>query len=175
MLETDTYSVEARPLRHSVQTMGYVFQEKTKRRFDKEKLKEARLENSPLNRLLLRDGKVDVEGRTVTLDDVSHDEKGYKFSFLMDTRMFDGCEYFARDADLLLAESTYLDADHKVARERSHMCTTEVARLAKESGTKRLLLSHFSQRYPSNRVFELEARKIFDPSMAAEDLMTIRL
>lgn len=175
VLETDSYAVEARPLRHSVETLGYVFQEKPKRRFDKEKLRAAGLENSPLNRDLLRDGAVDVGGRRITLDEVSQEEKGYKFSFLMDTRLFDGCESFARDADLLLAESTYLDADHRIARERSHMCTTEVARLAKESGTRRLLLSHFSQRYPDNRVFEREARKIFDPSMAAEDLMTIRL
>jgi ribonuclease Z len=175
VVDTPEFTVSARPLEHAVDTLGYVFQEKEKRRLDRAKLEAVGLLNSPLNRDLLRDGAVTVGGRQVKLEDVSELERGFKFAFLMDTRMFGGAEAIARDADLLLAETTYLDAEHRIAREHFHLCTTETARLAKESGVKRLVVTHFSQRYEDTAAFEREAKAVFPETIAAEDLMTLRL
>lgn len=174
VVDTPDFSVSALPLEHAVDTFGYVFQEKEKRKLDRAKLEAVGLLDSPLNRDLLRDGVVSVGGRPVRLEDVSELEKGFKFGFLMDTRMFAGAEAVAKGADLLLAETTYLDADHRIAREHHHLCTTETARLAKSSGVKRLVITHFSQRYEDTSAFEREAKAVFPATIAAEDLMTIR-
>lgn len=175
VVDTPDFGVSAVPLEHAIDTLGYVFQEKDKRKLDRAKLEAVGLLDSPLNRELLRDGRVVVGGREVKLEDVSELERGFKFGFLMDTRMFAGAEAVAKNADLLLAETTYLDAEHRIAREHHHLCTTETARLAKGAGVKRLVITHFSQRYEDTSAFEREARAIFPETIAAEDLMTLRL
>jgi ribonuclease Z len=175
VVETPDFTVSAVPLEHAIDTLGYVFQEKEKRRLDRAKLEAVGLLDSPLNRDLLRDGAVTVGGRRVSLDDVSELERGFKFGFLMDTRLCAGAEEVARGADLLLAETTYLEAERALARENFHLCTTETATLARDAGVKRLLITHFSQRYEDTGAFERECKAIFPETIAAEDLLTLRL
>lgn len=175
VLQTDTYAVEARPLQHAIDTVGFILQEKPKWRLDPEKLRAAGLLDSPLNRELLDKGSVVVDGRTVRREEVGKIDRGFKFGYLMDTRLFDGCEVFARDTDVLLAESTYLEAERDLAREHYHLCTTDAAGLAREGGTRKLILTHFSQKERDTSAFEEEARKVFEPTIAARDFDTFQV
>lgn len=175
LLETDTYAVEARPLQHGIDTVGFILQERPKWRLDPEKLRAAGLLNSPLNRELLDQGSVAVDGRTVRREEVGKIERGFKFAYLMDTRLFDGCEPFARDTDVLLAESTYLEADRELAREHFHLSTVDAAGLARDCATRKLVLTHFSQKERDTSAFEDEARKLFEPTVAARDFDTFQV
>jgi len=87
----------------------------------------------------------------------------------MDTRPCPAALELARDADLLVCESTYLDEERELAREAGHMTATQAAELARDAGARRLVLTHFSQRYPKNSDFVDEARPIHADTVAARD------
>ena len=96
-------------------------------------------------------------------------------AFVMDTRPCAGAIALARDVDLLVAESTYLESEAAEARERGHMTAGDAARLAVEAGARRLVLTHFSQRHPTVQAFLEEAGAIHPDAHAVRDLDRISL
>lgn len=98
------------------------------------------------------------------------DQPPFVFAFSMDTRVCPGAQALAEGADVLVSECTYLSSEEREARERGHMTAAHAARLAAEAGVKHLVLTHFSQRYPSNRPFLDEARAIHPKVTALVDL-----
>ena len=102
----------------------------------------------PLAGRLQRDGQVTTPaGRTVTLDECSVPRPGQKAAFVMDTRRCDAAVRLAERVDLLIIESTFLDADARLAEEYGHLTAAEAGRIAAEAGVRRLVLTHFSERY----------------------------
>jgi ribonuclease Z len=123
---------------------------------------------------LQRDGVLDVGDRRVRLDEVSEPRPGQRFAFVMDTRLCDAAFDLARDADLLVCESTFLECDADLAERFGHLTARQAARIAAESGARRLVLTHFSQRYGDDATVYLdEARQVFDDVIAADDLDVI--
>ncbi|MGF1510582.1 MAG: ribonuclease Z [Myxococcota bacterium] len=98
------------------------------------------------------------------------DPDGLSLAFVMDTRRCRGAEELARGADLLVCEATYLSSEEREARERGHMTAAHAAQLAHRAGCGELLLTHFSQRYPTTRQHLHEARSVFQPVTTAADL-----
>lgn len=79
---------------------------------------------------------------------------------------------FARGADLLIAESTFVAANGK--HRRGHMTAGEAADLARRAGVRRLLLTHFLPSTPIAEA-EAEARAVFPASEAAVEMRTYRV
>lgn len=105
----------------------------------------------------------------------SPDGAPFVIGFSMDTRLCRGARIIAEGADALVSECTYLSSEEREATERGHMTAAHAARLAAEGGVGHLLLTHFSQRYPSNRPFLDEARPIHSNVTALSDLKTYTL
>jgi ribonuclease Z len=94
----------------------------------------------------------------------------------MDTGLCDAVYALAEHADLLVIESTFLDAEASLAAEVGHLTAGQAARVAAESGVRRLVLTHFSQRYADATRFADEARAHFDGDLViAEDLTTVQV
>ena len=55
------------------------------------------------------------------------------------------------------------------------MTAAQAATLAHEAGARKLVLTHFSQRYPAVQVFLDEARPIFSEVVAAEDGTVVKV
>ena len=72
--------------------------------------------------------------------------------------------------DLLVSESTYLDAAANLASSYRHLTAAQAAQIAAEAGVRRLVLTHFSQRHPDVDAFADEARAYFPDVHAARDL-----
>ena len=87
----------------------------------------------------------------------------------MDTRVCDNAVELARGVDLLICESTYLDCDADKAHDHGHLTAAEAAQIAARAGARKLVLTHFSQRYTSVEPFLSEARQHFDNVVAAND------
>jgi ribonuclease Z len=104
--------------------------------------------DGPLVGRLQREGRVTAPGgRTVTLAECSVHRPGQKAAFVMDTRRCDAVAPLADGADLLVIESTFLDADAGLAEEYGHLTAAQAGRVAAEAGVRRLVLTHFSERY----------------------------
>ena len=166
-------TLEACRLDHRVETYGYRLVEPDGRRMLPAALSELDI-SGPAVGVLQRDGVLDHGGRVVRLDEVSAPRRGQRFAFVMDTRLCDGVYALADGADLLVIESTFLDADAALAAEYAHLTAAQAARVAKGCGVRRLVLTHFSGRYPDPRPFHEEAAGIFDGDVVvAEDLTRI--
>jgi ribonuclease Z len=170
--EDDTFRIEAYALDHGVENFAYRIIEKDVRRFEKEKLKAAGVEG-PLVRQLENQGSLIIDGKKIMLDDVSYFQKGDIFAIVIDTVPCPGALEAAKDATLLLCESTYLKEHAHLAKEYLHMTAEEAAHIAKQSHVKLLVLTHFSARYQDLEGFEKEARAIFPATVVADDLKVI--
>ena len=80
----------------------------------------------------------------------------------MDTRLCENVYALAEGVDMLVIESTYLDADAVKARAFGHLTAGQAAVVAQRSCVRTLVLTHFSQRYPDASVFGDEAAAHFD-------------
>ncbi|MBQ1061209.1 ribonuclease Z [Micromonospora sp. C41] len=168
-------TLEARRLRHPIETYGYRLVEPDGCRMLPERLAAYGIAGPDVGRLL-RDGHLDRDGRRVTRDEVSVVRPGQRFAFVMDTGLCDGVYALAEHADLLVIESTFLESEAALAAEVGHLTAGQAARVAAESGVRTLVLTHFSQRYADPRRFHDEAREHFTGDLVvAEDLQTVQV
>jgi ribonuclease Z len=166
--ESDKLVLSCRRLDHAVETFGYRLDERDGRTMLPEKLEAAGVRGPAIKRLI-QDGSIEIDGRLVHLDDVSVHKPGQSFAFIMDTRLCEGAYELARGVDLLVCESTYLSSEEREARAHGHMTARQAAIIAKEAGARRLVLTHFSQRYGSLKPFLEEARAVHPDVVAVRD------
>ncbi len=143
---TSSFGLETRALSHSVPTVGYRLVEPDGRRMLPDQLAAAGVAGPDIGRLQ-REGRLSVAGRTVTVEQVSERRRGQRFAFIMDTRLCDAAFALAEQADMLVCESTFADAEAALARDYGHLTARQAGRIAAESGARLLILTHFSQRY----------------------------
>ena len=168
-VETSIGRLTALPLWHSVEAYGYRLVEPDRRRMLPDRLA-ARGISGPAVGELLRTGRLGG----VTLDEVSVLRPGQRFAFVMDTGLCDNVFALADGVDLLVIESTFLDADRELAELVGHLTASQAGSVARQSGVRTLVLTHFSQRYPDPARFADEARTEYDGEIVvAEDLMRI--
>ena len=164
--------IVARPLDHRVDCLGYRVEERDGRRMLPEKLAAAGLRGTQI-RDLIAQGQLEVDGKLVHLDDVSEYRPGQSFALTMDTRPCPGARRLAEGADLLVSEATFLNSEATEANEYRHMTAAQAATLAKDAGVRRLVLTHFSQRYTSLEGFVAEAGAIHPEVVVARDLTVV--
>jgi ribonuclease Z len=166
-------TLSARRLDHPVEAYGYRLVEPDGRRLLPERLAARGIAGPDIGNLQ-RAGRLDTPSGPVTLDEVSEPRRGQRFAFVMDTRLCDAVPALADGADLLVIESTFLDADADLAEAYGHLTAAQAARVAAECGVRRLVLTHFSQRYEDPTAFAAEAARHFDGEIVvAEDLMRV--
>ncbi|SDK66688.1 ribonuclease Z [Lentzea albidocapillata subsp. violacea] len=158
--------LEAYALDHGIDSVGYRLVEPDGHRMLPEKLKEHGIQG-PAVRTLQQQG----EFNGVKLADVSEPRKGQRFAFVMDTRLCDNVFELADNADMLVIESTYLARDTKLAGDHGHLTAQQAARVARDCRVRKLVLTHFSQRYDDPAEFLAEAAAEFDGEIViAKDL-----
>ncbi|MFI6628218.1 ribonuclease Z [Nonomuraea fuscirosea] len=161
----------ARRLSHPVESYGYRVQEPPGRRMLPDKLAAHGIRGPDIGELQ-RTGSV----RGVTLAECSVPKPGQSVAFIMDTRLCDAVFELAYGVDLLVIESTFLSAESALAKEYGHLTAFEAGVVAADAGARRLVLTHFSERYgfDDEPRFVAEVRRNFDGEVVtARDLMRI--
>ncbi|MEQ1506997.1 MAG: ribonuclease Z [Myxococcota bacterium] len=158
----------AHRLDHTAESWGYRIQEPPRVHLSKERLAAEGITGRTVATLLER-GEVEVGGRRIGLEAVSERTTGGAVAVVMDTRTCDGALALARDVDVLVIESTYLSTERVEAAERGHLTARQAAEIGLAAGAKRIVLTHFSQRYPSVEPFVEEAREVHPNVVAAQD------
>jgi ribonuclease Z len=166
----EPFALVAGRLDHRADTFGWRVVEPDGRRMLPSRLDEAGITGPDVGRLQREGSLVTADGRVVTVEQMSEPRPGQVFAFVMDTRLCDGARALAAGADLLVCESTFLERDADLAAAYGHLTAAQAARLAVEAGARRLVLTHFSQRYPDDAVFAAEAGEIFPDVVVVRDL-----
>lgn len=166
------FRIEATFLEHGVDNLGWRITEPDTRKFDRELLNIHGI-HGPMVRDLQKEGFLIIDGQKISLDDVSKIRKGDALAVVIDTRRCQNAIDIARDAKILLCESTYLDEQRDLAYKHFHLTAKEAALIAKEANVKKLILTHFSARYQFLKEFEIEAKAIFPNTYVAKDLLTL--
>lgn len=163
------FVIEARRLEHGIDNFGWRITEPATRKFDPQLLANYRI-RGPIVKELLSQGHLNINGKVVTLDDVSAIRPGDVLAVVIDTRPCANALALASNARLLLCESTYLDTEKLLAYKHFHMTSRQAAEIALQAGVRELILTHFSARYLNTNLFEEEARAVFPNTFAADDL-----
>lgn len=173
--ETASWTLGAARLHHPVDTLGWRLEEHAGRTMLPRRLAEAGVSGPDVGRLQ-RKGAITVDGRRVTLEEMSVERRGQVVAFVMDTAWCGGALSLAEGADLLVCEATFASAESELAAVYGHLTAADAGRLAAEAGVRRLLLTHFSQRYPDVGHLVDEAASAFRGEIiAAADLQTVEV
>ncbi|MEM6996684.1 MAG: ribonuclease Z [Myxococcota bacterium] len=168
----DDLTVTWRALSHNVDCYGFRIAEADKFRFDKDKLASAGIKGAVVGELA-RGKTVEIEGKTIRREDYGELRRGNAMAFVMDTRKCDAAVELARDVDLLVIESTYLHEAAADADKNGHLTAREAAEIARKAGARKVVLTHFSQRYPDTRPFLAEANEVHPDVVLASDGLVV--
>ncbi|HIP74763.1 MAG TPA: ribonuclease Z [Thermococcus paralvinellae] len=146
-LKFGDYEIWAFKVEHGIPALGYVFKEKDRRgNFDLEKIRELGLKPGPWMKELELRGKIDINGQTIYLEDVTGERrKGVKVVYTGDTEPCARIELFSERADLLIHEATYLSDEER--GESYHSTVSEACEVARKAKVKLLALFHRAPRY----------------------------
>ena len=171
--EAGGFTLMARALDHRVDSVGYQLIEPDGRRMLPERLTERGIRGPAVGELQ-RAGLLDIGGERVLLDDVSEPRPGQRAAFVMDTRFCAAAVALAERVDLLVCEATFLARDAALAEAYGHMTAGQAGTVAATAGARRLVVTHFSQRYPdtAEHVAEAVAAGATDV-VAAVDLLRV--
>ena len=176
ILDFGNYLVHATEAQHFIPALAYAVVEKPRPgRFD---LEGAETLGVPQHKygLLQRGQAVELEdGTTVTPGMVLGPPRpGRKMVYTGDSFPAPAITELARDADLLVCDSTFAPEHEKKGNDYGHFSSRQAALLAKEAGVGKLVLTHISTRYHDNPdAVLLPAREIFESTELAEDFMSI--
>jgi ribonuclease Z len=174
--QTETYTIESLPLNHRIATYGYTLQERDKPgTFDVARAEALGIPKGPLYGRLQRGQSVSLpDGRTVYPHEVlGPPKRGRRLAYCLDTRPCPEAANLARDADLLLYDSTLAPGAEQEAAEKGHSTSRQAAVLAKEAGAKRLVLTHISSRYTNARELLTGLEGLHDDIVLARDLVEL--
>ncbi len=166
--QDERFTIEADFLDHGVDNVGWRITEADRVKFDRDKLTAHGVKGAEVKELE-QAGKIKVDGKEVRLEEVSWIKKGDIFSCVIDTKPCKGALSLAKDATLLLCESTYLEEHRDLAHSHDHLTTIQAAEIAKEANAKKLILTHFSARYRDLDPFVEEAATVFPNVDVADD------
>jgi ribonuclease Z len=176
--EASEYIVSARQLDHRLFAVGYRVDERARPgRFDVDRARQLGVPEGPLWGRLQSGEAVELEkGRVVHPSEVLGPERpGKSVAYCLDTRPCASAMELARGVDLLVHEATYTEEFAVEAREYGHSTAAQAAQTARDAGAQRLLITHFSTRFPDTASLLEEAQAIFPNTVAAEDLAVIEV
>ncbi len=176
ILEEGNYRINCSKMNHTVLNFAYGIYEKRRPKFIREKAIALGVSPGPDFGKLQQGISVKVGDIVIQPEQVLGEErKGRKIVYSGDTTPSEGMVEFAKDADLLIHESTFEGICGDKAYEMGHSTSVQAAEIAKKANVKRLILTHVSTRYKKSDILETEAKEIFKNSTVAEDFMQIEV
>ena len=164
--EDRSLTVSTIPLQHRLPTCGFLFREKpTLPHIRRDMIDYLEIPVSQINNIKNGAGWTTPDGRTYSHEELTTPaEPTRAYAYCSDTRYVPTLHELIAGVDLLYHESTYCrDSQHR-AEAYWHSTAADAATVAREAGVKKLLLGHYSSRYPDETAFLDEAREIFPES-----------
>ncbi len=167
--ENEEYSLNAESMIHSTNCNSYFIKEKDKFKINKSKIKKLPFDHKLLKNF--KEGKdIKFQNKIYSFKDYTEFEKGKKISFVLDTSFNKKIIPFVKDSDVLICESTFDSSLNEKAKEYFHLTIEDALKIAKKSNSKKLYLTHLSQRYEKDfKNLENYAKKTFKETFLVKD------
>ncbi len=158
------YKVFAFPLKHSVETYGYLFlRNKEELNIKKDFLANNEVSIEQIKQIKTGSNFIDKNGTLFANKDITKEPKDrISYAYCSDTAYFKELAVWVKDVKLLYHESTYISDNKSKAKERLHSTANDAAKIALKANAKILLLGHFSGRYKNLDLFKKEAEIVFN-------------
>ena len=169
------FLVQCAPLNHTTPCIGYRFVEKDRYRVNMAKLRKLKIPEGRHLQPLQAGNPILYKGKKVLAEEVTTLVSGKVIAYALDSRMCNGLVSLAQDADIFICEASYAHDLESKAEKHAHMTARQAAEAAGMANAKKLVLTHFSQRYASIALLCDEAQEIFNNTVCAEDFMKIKL
>jgi ribonuclease Z len=173
--DTEEYYLTARKLEHKVPAYGFEMVEKDRLRINVDYIRSLGMPDGPLLGKLQQGQAVEFKGKKVDPKKATYLVEGKKIGIIADTRVCTSLFKIAKDKDVVICDSTFMRKDEDKAHEYFHMTGEQAAKVAQQANAKRLVLTHFSQRYRDVDELLREAKDIFPETVAAHDFMKLKL
>lgn len=172
VFEVKNLTVQAFPLNHKMDCFGFLFREtEPQLNIRKEKIEEYGLGIAEMATAKRGEDIVREDGTVIANEDVAY--KPYEprsYAYCSDTAPFPELPEWVRGVDVLYHEATYTKEMADKAALRFHSTAEQAATCAKAAGVGKLLIGHYSSKYPDLSVFLEEARTVFAESYLTHDL-----
>ena len=174
--ESRNIELLAFPLNHRVETFGYIIREKMPPyNVHKEAIAKYGLTLSEIGTL--------KRGEDVVREDmvISNSEAAYRpyhprsYAYCSDTAPFPELAEWVKGVSVLYHETTFPAEMAEMAAKTFHSTTLQAAQCAKDAGVGRLLVGHYSSRYPSVEFYLEELRSVFPESYLTKDLDMVEI
>ena len=179
--ENRTTELLAFPLNHRVETFGFIIREKMpQRNVRKEAISQYGLSLTDIGTLKRGEDIVRESDSGEPLVIKNEDVTYYRYlprsyAYCSDTAPFAELADWVHGVDLLYHEATFPEDMEEMAKKTFHSTTIQAATVAKDAGVKRLIVGHYSSRFPSVDFYLDEIKTIFPEATLANDGDVIEL
>jgi len=171
------FEVFAFPLKHRIETHGFLIREKPAPR----KLNMDAIRKYPEIGIWayhnLKAGKdfVTEDGRIIPNEELTlPPPRPRSYAYCSDTAYYPAIVPYIEGADVLYHEATFSEADRELAEMTLHSTARQAAEIARMANVGKLIIGHFSSRYKDPSVLLREAREVFpDTELAYEGKILI--
>jgi ribonuclease Z len=170
------YEVRAFPVEHRMTAYGYALVEDTRPgHLDPEAAARLGVPEGPeLGRLQRGEEVAGAAGPVRPEDVMGAPRTGRKIVIAGDTAPCEMTRLAAHEAQVLVHDGSFADAEAERAAETGHSTARQAAELAREAGARMLALVHISSRYDVREVL-IEAREAFPDALAPRDFDLIEI
>ena len=178
LYEDKKAEIHSIPLKHRVYCNGYLIKEKEKlRTLNIEEVKKySEIETCDHLKIKqgydfqLSNGEI-IENSELTFQPT----KSKSYAYCSDTMYSPNIIPIIKNIDLLYHEATFLDELKELAIKTGHSTAKEAAKIAKKANAQKLIIGHFSNRYPNFEVLKNEAQTIFPNTHLPQLLETVEV
>lgn len=169
--ENELLDVSTIPLHHRIPCTGWLFRQKPRlSNMRRDKIEEYGIPWSDIPGIKAGADYTLPDGRIIPNAELTTPPAPPRaYAFCSDTAYSERVVAAVQGVDLLYHESTFTEAHRTEASQSYHSSAADAARVAAQAGVGKLLLGHFSARYPITDDYVREAQAIFQHVAAAEE------
>ncbi|GHT02726.1 ribonuclease Z [Bacteroidia bacterium] len=177
IFEDRTLKVSTIPLKHRVPSAGFLLEEKPKSpHIIREMIDFYQVPVSRIHAIKNGMDYITPEGEIIPHQRLTRPaEPAHRYAYCSDTAYYEKIIPIIEGVDVLYHEATFGEEDLARAKETFHSSARQAASIAKAANVKKLVLGHFSARYPDETILLNEAREIFPNTILANEKLLINL
>lgn len=173
--ENNSIEITSFPLKHRVDTNGFMFAEKEaplhirKDMIEFYKIPFSKIKDIKQGADFITDDGITIENKLLTTP--PHPPR--KYAYCSDTAFTTSIVPYIKGVDVLYHESTFEEADKARAKKTYHSTAKQAAEIAKLAEVNKLIVGHYSSRYRELDQLHSEAKSVFSNTELAFEGMKI--